>query len=103
MNAGEFIRRRTQIEREHQRGRRWQSRAMHMLTRQAGADEVRVNGKLVGWLLNSGERVCIKTRYSDEGAALFAIEQIANWPGALKRPSRAYQCKHCSGWHLTSR
>lgn len=104
MNAAEFARRRGRI--EHQAGRKhsWRVKAMRQLVNDAHAILVVAGGKIVGWHLPSGETVCMKQRFRDEGAATFQLGQIARTDGArLKRPVRAYACQFCGGWHLTSK
>lgn len=52
------------------------------------------------------DRTCRgKLRYADQHAALQALAScmLANWRGEPKRRElRAYECRHCGGWHLTS-
>ena len=43
-----------------------------------------------------------KVRYVDHIAAKMAISTLSRVSEREKVPSRAYQCKHCKGWHLTS-
>jgi hypothetical protein len=43
-----------------------------------------------------------KIRHRDELAAKIALASANNGKGD-RRESRAYYCRHCRGWHLTSR
>ena len=45
---------------------------------------------------------CNKTRYITEKYALLDIERIQKKSNRDKIPQRAYFCKKCNGWHLTS-
>jgi hypothetical protein len=48
-------------------------------------------------------RPCTKTRYRDRIAALNALSRIGRHDEErAKAPSRAYSCRYCHGWHLTS-
>jgi hypothetical protein len=43
-----------------------------------------------------------KTRYSTSSAADAALKRI-NPSHALNKPTRAYKCPVCAGWHMTSK
>jgi hypothetical protein len=46
---------------------------------------------------------CEKTRYDTGAQARRALAGIKRFGQRLeKKPTRAYQCPHCHGWHLTS-
>jgi hypothetical protein len=42
-----------------------------------------------------------KTRYKDQAAAAFAIENM-EWDQPIQGSLRAYRCEYCDRWHLTS-
>lgn len=43
-----------------------------------------------------------KTRFKDQARAQRRLEQIADHPSSGPKPVRAYPCRGCSGWHLSS-
>lgn len=47
---------------------------------------------------------CVKIRYRDRIAAMFALAklQAADEPTRGRIEQRAYYCKYCRGFHLTS-
>ena len=45
---------------------------------------------------------CLKSKYRDEKSALDDIKLISKKSNRTKIPIRAYLCRHCSSWHLTS-
>ena len=46
---------------------------------------------------------CGKTRYPSSAKAAAALQSIRrNGARHAKKPTRAYPCAHCHGWHLTS-
>jgi hypothetical protein len=48
-------------------------------------------------------RPCVKTRYRDRIAALNALAKIGRHDErGPYAPCRAYACRYCHGWHLTS-
>jgi hypothetical protein len=103
MNAAEFSRRRTRLEREHHgRGKKYRKALAHLIT-DAGAALVVIERKVVGYRLPNGEIVCIKHRYRNEAEAQADIIRIQadNITGA-RAPQRAYYCPHCRGFHTTS-
>jgi len=101
MNAAEFARRRSRIERQHN-GKRRQRELAH-LVRDARAALVILDRKVVGYRLPNGEMVCVKERHrsEDDATADMLRIQAANWNGH-RVPVRAYPCPYCHGWHLTS-
>ena len=46
---------------------------------------------------------CTKIAYPTETEAKWHLRQIKQKDGEHKKPYRAYECPHCSAWHLTSR
>jgi hypothetical protein len=44
-----------------------------------------------------------KVRYRDGIAAMLALAKIRNDEPAGHTEKRAYKCRDCHGWHLTSR
>jgi hypothetical protein len=102
MNAGEFAKRRAIIEREHARSRTYRRKAMAALLREAKAQTVTIDGKVVGWLLPSGQTVCRKRRYRSLEDAELALVAVQGCPKTIRIPTRTHACPHCKGWHLTS-
>lgn len=103
MNATQFARRRGRIEHQGARTHGWRTKAMRQLVNEAQATTVTVGGKQTGWLLPNGETVCIKTRFRTEPAATAQLTMIEHTDGIrAKRPVRAYPCRYCGGWHVTS-
>lgn len=49
------------------------------------------------------ELVCKKVRFANEEAALFSLKKIQSISKRRIVPIRAYLCKYCKTWHLTSR
>ena len=45
---------------------------------------------------------CSKVRYDSLQQAGAALRTIRKRGTGAKRPRRAYPCRSCSGWHLTS-
>lgn len=52
----------------------------------------------------SSSRRCRKRQFPDEIAAKFALAMNATHPGRYeqRREKRAYFCRSCRAWHLTS-
>lgn len=52
----------------------------------------------------SGKHPCKgKRRFLDEIAAMMALTKIGEYGmDRGKKPTRAYSCRLCDGWHLTS-
>lgn len=101
MRASEFARRRAKIE-QRSRGRGdFKRKAMRHLVAEAGAREVFVAGRLVGWALSTGGVVCVKQRFRDWMEAQLALQRIAPQSRPVL-PVRAYACPFCQGFHLTS-
>lgn len=103
MNAAQFARKRGRIEHLGSRKHSWRVKALRQLVNEAGAVLATVDGKVMGWLLPNGETVCIKQRYRDQATADRQLGMIERTDGTRdKRPVRAYPCRYCRGWHLTS-
>lgn len=103
MNARDFARERALIERRRTTSKQ-RRKAMASLVRRSGAIALVVKGRMQGWLLPNGQTVCVKVRYatSEHAADGLAFTQAMAAPGQ-RAPIRAYHCRHCHGWHLTSR
>ncbi len=102
MNAAEFARRRDRIEFEcHGRGKRYAKCISH-LVRDARAAIVVMERKIVGYRLPNGQIVCMKSRYKDEAQALDSMGHIQADNVGHRVPVRAYYCRRCFGFHLTS-
>lgn len=102
MNARDFMRKRGRIEsathlRNHQR-----TKALAHLVREARALLVVADSRVVGYLLPTGETVCVKRRFRDQDQADAQLRQIERADTRAKCPVRAYPCGRCNGWHLTS-
>lgn len=102
MNTRDFIRQRALIERKHQKGSK-RAAAMRRLVSEAGATVVIIAGRVAGWRMKDGAMVCVKFRHKDQASAelMLARAKASNWNGH-RIPTRAYACRHCQGWHLTS-
>lgn len=48
------------------------------------------------------EGVCEKITYPNEKEAKFKLAFITSVNQSHKKPTRAYECDKCGGWHLTS-
>lgn len=46
---------------------------------------------------------CTKTKFSSQQFALDYIKIIKGKSNRSKIPTRAYLCRHCNAWHLTSK
>lgn len=102
MNARDFAKQRALIERQYDT-KRQRNKAMSGLVKRSGATLVVIQGKHVGYKLRTGETVCVKERFNTEYHAAQAIESIqAAVMGEHRAPKRAYACRLCFGWHLTS-
>jgi hypothetical protein len=49
------------------------------------------------------KRRCLKVAFADERSANFTMKKIHQTSTRETQPVRAYQCKICSNWHLTSK
>jgi hypothetical protein len=58
----------------------------------------------IGTTPKSGARRCPtgKTRFRDHESATTAL-QITQRSSRTRKPTRAYRCDLCDGWHLTSK
>lgn len=102
MNADRFAQMARKIERRLANEPRRQREAIKRMARKAGAVQVIVGGKIVGFRLRDGSMVCRKRRYRDEVEARIDMARIAATSAAKRVPVRAYHCPYCSGWHTTS-
>lgn len=102
MNARDFTRQRSLINRQYE-SKRQRRKAMAGLLKRSGAALVVISARHVGFRLRTGEIVCVKDRFKNERQALLAMGRIqeAELDG-VRVPKRAYQCQRCLGWHLTS-
>jgi len=51
----------------------------------------------------SEKKTCRKVKFTDENSATFTLKKITENSTLNKKPQRAYLCKICSSWHLTSK
>jgi hypothetical protein len=102
MNASEFARKRSQIERRAQGRESFRRKAMGHLVRESGAEPVMANGRLLGWRLPCGSVVCVKQRYRDAIGAENELARIRRFNSGGHIPVRVYRCEWCHGFHLTS-
>jgi hypothetical protein len=103
MNAAAFIRRRSIIEHVGEKKHSWRMKALAALIRQAKAQPVLVDRRMIGHRLPCGDIVCAKVRYKNGPVAQDAMLQIQLTSGTHDKPVRIYACPYCQGWHLTSR
>lgn len=104
MGASRYERDRKRIIVESQgRSQGWKKRALKRLNDEQDLYVVRRGGKVVGVRQRDSDLViCRKKTFHVESDALRAIEQAALMGGSNRKPCRAYQCFHCSLWHVTS-
>lgn len=103
MTPAQFARARGIIEAKPGRSNDWRKRAIKHLAADAHATPRYTTGKRVlSYELPNGRCVCIKHRYRTEAQALDAVAQIARETDGRTKPTRAYACFFCMGWHLTS-
>lgn len=81
------------------RGRKWRKRARDHLLRDAGADPAR-RSKLI--TMRDGGKVCTKKRFSCIEQANLALWGIHRSPNIHRKEDRAYFCRNCNAYHLTS-
>ena len=55
------------------------------------------------------KNLCRKIPYNNKKKALTVLNQLRSphartdfWPEPFKRPTKAYKCKRCKKWHLTT-
>lgn len=103
MNGRQFAAKRGRIL-ARARSERHARKAIEHMARKAGAQPVRINGKLIAHVFPDGFVVCEKRRFRDEAAALDELAGVRAFEHlhAHKLPGRAYQCANCGGWHMTS-
>lgn len=105
MNGRNFARQRARMLNSG-RPERTIRKAIAHLAREAGAQPVYVDGRLVAHVMPDGFTACELRRYRSERAA---IEELANVEafrpvhGDKRVPVRHFHCVHCRGFHLTSR
>ena len=102
MRPADFAKARARIILRAQGRAAFYERAMAHLVKKAGAQEVRVGGQVVAWVMGGGGTVCVKRRYRDQEAANDELAHIKAHTRGYKAPARSYRCPHCGGWHLTS-
>lgn len=103
MNAADFIKQRGRIEHQTHQTQAWRAKAMRGLVKRSRAELIRAGGRVIGYQLPNGQVVCVKQRFRDQAAAEVKLQTIALFEGQrFAMPQRAYFCRHCSGWHLTS-
>lgn len=51
----------------------------------------------------SEKKICRKVKFTDENSATFTLKKITENSTLKKKPQRAYLCKVCNSWHLTSK
>lgn len=63
-----------------------------------------LNNKMVQELYVSPpiEDICKKRYFPTKEEARRYLKKVRESKGDHKKPNRAYECPHCSGWHLTS-
>lgn len=102
MTPREFIRQRARVERQFPPWRK-RNQAMHRLVAESRAAIVTNGTRVAGWRLPCGTMVCVKIRYATREAADLELKMVrAMFTGGHRIPTRAYACRHCHGWHLTS-
>jgi predicted RNase H-like nuclease (RuvC/YqgF family) len=52
--------------------------------------------------MSKQKKECRKVKFTDENSAVFTLKKISQ-TSISKKPTRAYLCKVCNSWHLTSR
>ncbi len=103
MNAGKFARQRALIEADRRRTPAWRKKALARLVAEAGAEQINTGKRLISYKMDGGKYVCVKQRFKTEEKATETIEMIFHEGSErAKKPSRAYFCNWCHGWHLTS-
>lgn len=102
MTPERFAQLRDKITQRHGRTNAWRKRAFRRLLAEAGAVAHLTNGRTLSYRLATGKYVCVKQRFATEGQALGVIEQINLENDGRKKPTRAYPCFFCMGWHVTS-
>ena len=101
MNAGDFAKKRGRITSTRGRSERWKRKAIAHLAREAGAVPFVHGGKVKSHRFESGQVVCEKHRYRSRTEAEADLANILARPGAHQKPTRAFPCPHCQGYHLT--
>ena len=104
MASGYEAKRMRIIKTQDGRGKSWAKKALRRLDEEFGAEEINCGNKRVGVELDSGKVICKKKTFKSVQAAESVLTQIALAAEGRPEgtPSRAYQCQHCNGWHLTS-
>ena len=103
MNAGRFERDRLKIESQSRgRSNKWRKRAMKHLVEESGAEVIAIGKRVYAYKMEDGSTACHKRRFKTQDAANETLRQIAVEPEPRKKPIRAYFCKYCEGWHVTS-
>jgi len=102
MRASDFARRRARLMQRFDNRKR-QRKVMRALVRESGARLVVAAGHVIAWRMPDGQAVCVKQRFRSEAAAVAMIPGFAaTIMDGGKTPQRAYECRLCGGWHLTS-
>ena len=80
----------------------WRKRALKRLDQDYDARPIKQGGRVLGIRLANDQVICKKKSFGTEELAAASLEQIHRFrdTGHVK-PTRAYQCLHCSFWHLT--
>ena len=102
MAASQYQRDRKRIYVESEgRSAGWKKRALKRLDREYDARPIKHGSRVLGVRFGEDEVSCKKKSFNSEALALDALDQIHAWRGQHTKPQRAYQCMHCSMWHLT--
>lgn len=102
MTPARFAQLRDRIAARYGRSNEWRKRALKRLVAEAGAAEQLTQGRVLSYRLPSGKYVCVKHRYATEDQAAGAVRQIGMEQDGRTKPTRAYPCYFCNGWHITS-
>lgn len=66
-----------------------------------GAEEVRFDGKIIGWRVE-GDFICFKRSFKTEADALLILGLSQTYKRGYKC-KEVYQCPKCNQWHATSK
>lgn len=102
MAASQYQRDRKRIYSEAEsRGPGWKRRALHRLDLEYDARPIKQGHRVLGVRLGDDRVICKKKSFNTEEIAQDSLDQIHRCAGTHTKPQRAYQCFHCSLWHLT--